>query len=164
MWQWDICLGDVVPRVWGPCVGPSQFPLLKGSPSRWPRATGAGPFEGYGRARTASRRPRQCGALVLPRSQPARAASECGGEPAGASGIRVQAVGWKRRRVRGGPRGRGGSRQPCQVGQRGAPSMAPPPPLLGLFRGPTWRSHPGGVARGAAPQEASGRPCQYTGA
>jgi len=65
---------------------------------------------------------------VLPRSPPAGAAPERWGEPAWATGVRLVAVRWRRRCVRGGPRGRGAPRQPCQVGQRGASGMASPPP------------------------------------
>jgi len=46
--------------------------------------------------------------------------------------VRVVAVRWTRRRVGGGPRGRGGPRQLYQVGQRGASGMAPPPSPCGL--------------------------------
>jgi len=136
MWQWDIFFGDLVPRVWGPFAGPSEFRLLKGLPSRRPKAREAGPPECYGRARTASRRPPQSGARGLPRSPLAGAAPDRGGEPAAGKVVRVVTVGWTRRRVRGGgPRGRGGPRQPCPVGQTGGRRVwRPRPPCRAVPR------------------------------
>ena len=142
MWQWDIFFGDLVPRVWGPFAGPSEFRLLKGLPSRRPKAREAGPPECYGRARTASRRPPQSGARGLPRSPLAGAAPDRGGEPAAGKVVRVVTVGWTRRRVRGGGAAWPGRASPTVPGgaNRGAPSMAPSPPLSGCPAGP-----PGGV-------------------
>ena len=164
MWQWDIFFGDLVPRVWGPFAGPSEFRLLKGLPSRRPKAREAGPPECYGRARTASRRPPQSGARGLPRSPLAGAAPDRGGAPAGGQGVRIVAVRWTRRRVRGGGRVAGeGHAIRARWGNQGGAEYGAPAPPVGLSRGPPWRSHPGGVARGAAPRKASGGPCQYTG-
>ena len=136
----------------GPCAGPSQFPLLKGSPSRRPRARGAGPHECGGRARKASRRAPLCGARVLPRSSPALAAPDREGAPAGGKGVRAVAVrGTRRRGARGAAACPGRAREPCPVGQQGgAVYGAPAPPSRGLPCGlPPVQSRPGGVARGA---------------
>jgi len=137
--------------VWGPCDGPSQFPFLKESPSRWPRARGAGPHECGGRARTASRRAPQCGARVLPRSSQAGAAPDRGGAPAGARGYAASPCGGHS----GGGLGRGRvserARYPCPAGQHGGAQYGAPAALPeGLPCGPSpVESRPGGVARGA---------------
>jgi len=129
--------------VWGPCDGPSQFPLLKGSPSRRPRARGAGPHECGGRVRTASRRAPQSGARVLPLSSPAGAAPDRGGAPAGARGYAPSPCGGHGGGGPGAlPRVRGGPAKRALGANRGAPSMAPPAPPLPV------ESCPGGVARG----------------
>jgi len=72
---------DLVTRVRGPGVRPTQFPLLK-----WSHAQGyGGRPEGHGRARTTNRDPAQCGAGVLPQPEPVAAAPGRGGF-AGAKG------------------------------------------------------------------------------
>jgi len=135
---------------WG---GGSWCSLLEGSPSRRPRARGAGPHDCGGRARTASPRAPQCGVRVLPRSSPARAAPDRGGAPARARGYVPSPYG-----------GHGGGGQGCgrmsgagpltvpggPTG--GVPSMEPPTPSPGgrsCGSTPPVGSHPGGVARGA---------------
>jgi len=89
---------------------------------------------------------------VLPRSTPAGAAPECGGEPAGAKRVRVVAVLWVQRRVRGADGGRvagAGHSNPARWGKgRGAEYGAPVPPCGGCPAGPL-----GGVIQGEWPAE-----------
>jgi len=175
--EFEICVsgayfrGIWFPECGGPCDGPSQFPFLKGTPSRRPRARGAGPPECGGRARTASRPAPQCGAQVLPRSSPAMAAPDRGGAPAGARGYAPSPYG-----------GPGSGRQGCcRVSGAGpltvlggptggrVPSMAsPPPPHLGGCRvgppPPSGESSRGSGPRGGAEGARGKGPCPRTGA
>jgi len=151
----------------GPCAGPSQVSLLKGSPSRRPRARGAGPQDCGGRARTASRRAPQCGARELPWLSPAGAALDREDTHAGGKGVRAVAVRWTRRwgsrRAAACP---GRARFSCPVGQQGGAQYgapAPPPwgavlrapPCRESFRGRCPRCGAAG-ARGGAPTRPRG--------
>ena len=159
--------------MWGPGVRPSQFILLKGTPSRRPRARGAGLPEGHGRARTANPHPPQYGARVLSRSARAVAAPDRGG-PAGAKGARtVTAWGtrgrvmgavwlrWATQAVPGGhrvwrlPSGAAVSRAPLEESPRGARG-ATPREATGRVRRAVWlgwatQAVPGGGAPGMVP-------------
>jgi len=134
--------------VWGQVVRPSQFPLLKGSPSRRPRPRGRAC-------------PRVLGAPgrltgIPPVWGP-------GAVPVGAGGGRPGS--WGARRGQGGMRcHRAGDTGACQGGacvaevghtrrsRRGGRRVwGPPPPP------------PPGAAVSRAPLEATGRPCQCTG-
>jgi len=134
---------DLVPRVWGPGVRPSQFPLLKGSPSRRPRARGAGRPQGHGRARTANRHPPSVGPGCCPvqrRRWPPRVV----GGPPGPRGHAPSPRGGHGGSS-GGLCGRGGPHKPCRGGRR-----VWRPPLGRLTRAPRWRGRPGGARSDAA--------------
>jgi len=146
----------MVPRVWGPGVRPSQFPLLKGSPSRRPRARGRACPGVSGGPRRLTGLPPVWGPGAAPAGAGDGHQDRGGGWPAGANG------GMRRHRAgytgacEGGLCGRGGQHTECQEGGGVSGYSAPPGPPPGrLFRAPRWRrrgapvSVQGGGAAGA---------------
>ena len=110
--------------------------------------------------------PRSAGAS--PPGPRGNATSTCGGHGGVSAGGRVAGAGLANpaRWGKGGRRVAGaGHANRARWGKvRRRVWRARPLLLWGLPRAPTWTSHPGGGARGAAPREAMGRPCQCTGA
>ena len=142
--------------MWGPGVRPSQSPLLKGSPSRRPRA------RGRACPRVTGGPGRQTG--ILPVWGPGAVRVSAGGGRPGSWGARRGQGGTHRHRVgdtgacQGGLCGRREPQKPCQGG---AGYGAPLPLWGGCHARPAGEFIQGG--RGATPLEATGRPCQCTG-
>jgi len=126
--------------MWGPDVRPSQFPLLKESPSRRPGT----PARGLRAGQDGEPASPQCEAQVLSWSAPAVAAPDRRG-PAGAKEARAVTARGARGRVRG-ARGAGVGHTSRARGD-GAGYGAPRPPLWGGWR---RRRKAGGGARSDA--------------